>query len=293
MSLVMEALKERGLLRQNAPHIVHDLPFIVPNYAWWETPFYGIGLKIYDLLAGKYGFGKSRILSREETLQCLPDIRQDGLARRRAIPRRPVRRHTAADPPDRNGRRSRGGGAQLRGGRRPDARPGWLRRRNRRQGAGVGRNADAAGQDRHQRHRDLHRRGQAARTARSDADDQPQPGHPPRFRGVVPSRRQRHHGAAYQRRAGAVRDPLARPHRRRHDRHAGRFPQLRAQTARGGDRIHPRHRLAFPQPAALAQRHTEHLSRASGRWSKPPAPRQAKPRRCRAITPSRSTSQAC
>src|ERR1700739_3684045 len=79
VTLVMEALKERGLLRQNAPHLVHDLPFIVPNYSWWETPFYGIGLKIYDLLAGKYGFGRSRILSLEETLERLPNIRRDGL----------------------------------------------------------------------------------------------------------------------------------------------------------------------------------------------------------------------
>jgi glycerol-3-phosphate dehydrogenase len=57
LSLVIEALKERGLLFQNAPHLVHDLPFVVPNYLWWEAPFYGIGLKVYDLLAGKYGFG--------------------------------------------------------------------------------------------------------------------------------------------------------------------------------------------------------------------------------------------
>src|SRR6201991_2165261 len=57
VSLVMEALKERGILLQNAPHLVHDLAFVVPNYDWWETPFYGIGLKVYDLLAGKYGFG--------------------------------------------------------------------------------------------------------------------------------------------------------------------------------------------------------------------------------------------
>jgi glycerol-3-phosphate dehydrogenase len=79
ISLVMEALKERGMLLENAPHLVHDLPFIVPNYSWWETPFYGIGLKVYDLLAGKYGFGRSRILSLEETLERLPNIRQDGL----------------------------------------------------------------------------------------------------------------------------------------------------------------------------------------------------------------------
>src|SRR3984893_1383731 len=62
VSLVMEALKERGLLRQNAPHPVHDVAFVVPSYSWWETPFHGIGLKIYDLLAGKYGFGRSHIL---------------------------------------------------------------------------------------------------------------------------------------------------------------------------------------------------------------------------------------
>ncbi|HTV03878.1 MAG TPA: FAD-dependent oxidoreductase [Acidobacteriaceae bacterium] len=77
--LVMEALKERGILLQNAPHLVHDLPFVVPNYSWWETPFYGIGMKIYDLLAGKYGFGKSRILSLEETIERLPTIQQEGL----------------------------------------------------------------------------------------------------------------------------------------------------------------------------------------------------------------------
>jgi glycerol-3-phosphate dehydrogenase len=79
ISLVMEALKERGILFRNAPHLVHDVPFVVPNYSWWETPFYGIGMKIYDLLAGKYGFGKSRVLSREETLERLPTLRQDGL----------------------------------------------------------------------------------------------------------------------------------------------------------------------------------------------------------------------
>jgi glycerol-3-phosphate dehydrogenase len=79
VTLVMEALKERGLLRQNAPHLVHDLAFVVPSYSWWQTPFYGIGLKIYDLLAGKYGFGRSRVLSREETLERLPNIQTEGL----------------------------------------------------------------------------------------------------------------------------------------------------------------------------------------------------------------------
>ena len=79
LGLVMEALKERGLLLQNAPHLVHDLAFVVPNYDWWEAPFYGLGLKLYGLLAGKYGFGASRILSREETLQLLPTLKTEGL----------------------------------------------------------------------------------------------------------------------------------------------------------------------------------------------------------------------
>jgi glycerol-3-phosphate dehydrogenase len=79
VSLVMEALKERGLLLRNAPHLVRNLGFVVPNYDWWEAPFYGIGLKLYNLLAGKYGFGASRILSREETLERLPTIKPEGL----------------------------------------------------------------------------------------------------------------------------------------------------------------------------------------------------------------------
>jgi len=79
LSLVMEALKERGLLLQNAPHLVRNLGFVVPNYDWWEAPFYGLGLKLYNLLAGKYGFGASRLLSKEETLRELPTIRTEGL----------------------------------------------------------------------------------------------------------------------------------------------------------------------------------------------------------------------
>src|SRR5246127_2170483 len=79
IGLVMEALKERGLLLQNAPHLVHDRAFVVPNYDWWEAPFYGLGLKVYNLLAGKYGVGSSRILSREETLARLPTINTSGL----------------------------------------------------------------------------------------------------------------------------------------------------------------------------------------------------------------------
>lgn len=79
ISLVMEALKERGIMRENAPHLVSDLAFVVPNYAWWEAPFYGIGLRLYDVLAGKYGFGASRNLSKEETLERLPALKVEDL----------------------------------------------------------------------------------------------------------------------------------------------------------------------------------------------------------------------
>jgi len=79
IALVMEALKERGILRQNAPHLVSELPFIVPSYSWWEGPFYGIGLKLYQALSGKYGFGPSHFLSREETAQRLPNVKTEGL----------------------------------------------------------------------------------------------------------------------------------------------------------------------------------------------------------------------
>ena len=77
--LVLEALRERGRLAQNAPHLVRDLAFVIPTYAWWEGPFYGIGMKVYDGLAGKLGFGPSRHLSREETLALLPTVEREHL----------------------------------------------------------------------------------------------------------------------------------------------------------------------------------------------------------------------
>lgn len=79
VALVMEALRERGRLRRNAPHLVHDLAFVVPSYDWWESPFYGIGLKVYDALAGKYGFGRSKHLSKEHVIQAIPTIEEEGL----------------------------------------------------------------------------------------------------------------------------------------------------------------------------------------------------------------------
>ncbi|TVP78754.1 MAG: glycerol-3-phosphate dehydrogenase/oxidase [Gemmatimonadales bacterium] len=77
--LVMEALRERGLLLRNAPHLVRDQAFVVPNYDWWEAPFYGVGMKVYDLLARRFGFGRSRLLSVEEVRTRIPTLATEGL----------------------------------------------------------------------------------------------------------------------------------------------------------------------------------------------------------------------
>ncbi|MFO0893537.1 MAG: glycerol-3-phosphate dehydrogenase/oxidase [Phycisphaerales bacterium] len=78
-SLVMEALRERGLMARNAPHLVHHLRFVVPRYSWWEGPFYGVGLKLYDALAGKLNLAPSRSLGREQTVAAIPNVHLDGL----------------------------------------------------------------------------------------------------------------------------------------------------------------------------------------------------------------------
>ncbi len=79
VSMVLEALHERGLLRQNAPHLVSNQRFIVPNYVWWDGPFYQVGLKVYDMLAGKLGLGPSKSLSKKDTLEAIPTLKTKGL----------------------------------------------------------------------------------------------------------------------------------------------------------------------------------------------------------------------
>ena len=79
ITLVRDALRERGWLCKSVPHLVYPLPTIVPLYRWWEAPYYGTGLKIYDLLAGRWGLGKSKLLSRTETIEKLPTINQNNL----------------------------------------------------------------------------------------------------------------------------------------------------------------------------------------------------------------------
>jgi glycerol-3-phosphate dehydrogenase len=79
LTLVLDALRERGHMLRNAPHLVHDLCFVVPAYSYFSLPYYGVGLKIYERLSGKLSFGRSELLSRESTLEKLPGIQGDHL----------------------------------------------------------------------------------------------------------------------------------------------------------------------------------------------------------------------
>ena len=79
LTLVLDALRERGHMLRNAPHLVHKLNFIVPVYTYSAIPYYGAGLKAYELLSGKLSFGKSELLSIAETTQRLPTLRRAGL----------------------------------------------------------------------------------------------------------------------------------------------------------------------------------------------------------------------
>lgn len=80
VALVREALKERGRLQQNAPHLVKNERFVIPGYKWWTKPYYTIGLTMYDLLAGKLSLGRSHPISKEKAVESLPTIRQDDLS---------------------------------------------------------------------------------------------------------------------------------------------------------------------------------------------------------------------
>ena len=75
ISLVLEALKERGRMKKNAPHLVKDQAFVIPCYNWWCVPFYTIGLTLYDLMAGRLGIGRSVPLSARSVQKALPALK--------------------------------------------------------------------------------------------------------------------------------------------------------------------------------------------------------------------------
>src|SRR3954453_2987490 len=65
VTLVLDALRERGHMLRNAPHLVHDLSFVVPAYSYSALPYYGFGLRVYEALSGRLSFGASKLLSRD------------------------------------------------------------------------------------------------------------------------------------------------------------------------------------------------------------------------------------
>ena len=78
-NLVNDALRERGLLLKNAPHICSNAAFVIPAYNWWEKFYYGIGLKIYDVMAGRLGLGNTKIISKKSIRELLPTIQNKRL----------------------------------------------------------------------------------------------------------------------------------------------------------------------------------------------------------------------
>jgi glycerol-3-phosphate dehydrogenase len=79
ISLVLHALKERGLMALNAPHLCRSLTFVIPIYHWWASLFYGIGLKVYDALSGRLSMGHSHILGRKRAIDLIPTVQTNGL----------------------------------------------------------------------------------------------------------------------------------------------------------------------------------------------------------------------
>jgi glycerol-3-phosphate dehydrogenase len=77
--LVMEALHERGLMLKNAPHLTFNQEFVIPVYTFWDALMYTVGLKFYDLLAGRLSLGKSSFIRREKTISHLPQLKTTGL----------------------------------------------------------------------------------------------------------------------------------------------------------------------------------------------------------------------
>ena len=132
IALVMEALKERGLLRQNAPHLVSNLAFVVPNYDWWEAPFYGLGTQDLQRARGQVRVRHVGNPDSRGNPGAAADDQDRRPARRRRLLRRPVRRRAAARSTSWRPRSNRARRAQLRPRRVHDEGRRRVRRRGRR-----------------------------------------------------------------------------------------------------------------------------------------------------------------
>jgi glycerol-3-phosphate dehydrogenase len=78
-NLVRDALKERAVLLQIAPHLCQPLPLVTPLYNWLQVPYYTTGLKMYDWLAGRAKLQPSRFIDAREALERFPMLKAEGL----------------------------------------------------------------------------------------------------------------------------------------------------------------------------------------------------------------------
>ncbi|KAJ7422910.1 Glycerol-3-phosphate dehydrogenase, mitochondrial [Willisornis vidua] len=77
--MVKEALEERAYVLQSAPHLSAPLPIMLPIYKWWQLPYYWIGIKLYDLVAGSQCLKSSYVLTKSRALELFPMLRKDKL----------------------------------------------------------------------------------------------------------------------------------------------------------------------------------------------------------------------
>ncbi len=87
---MIEALHERGLMLKNAPHLTANQEFVIPVYTCWDVFLYTVGLKFYDLLAGRLSMGKSYFINKGKAVSRLPLLKSEGLKGRHCISRRTV-----------------------------------------------------------------------------------------------------------------------------------------------------------------------------------------------------------
>uniref|UniRef100_A0A5F9D6B6 Glycerol-3-phosphate dehydrogenase n=2 Tax=Oryctolagus cuniculus TaxID=9986 RepID=A0A5F9D6B6_RABIT len=77
--MVKEALHERANLLEIAPHLSAPLPIMLPIYKWWQLPYYWVGIKLYDLVAGSNCLKSSYVLSKSRALEHFPMLQKDKL----------------------------------------------------------------------------------------------------------------------------------------------------------------------------------------------------------------------
>ncbi|NJI29937.1 FAD-dependent oxidoreductase, partial [Aeromonas veronii] len=77
--MVKEALHERASMLRSAPHLTRPLPIMLPVYTWWQIPYFWVGIKAYDFVAGDRNVKSSYYLSRDDALELFPMLRGDKL----------------------------------------------------------------------------------------------------------------------------------------------------------------------------------------------------------------------